>query len=133
MNNFKEWREKHRKDYKHVPGGRIGGNPRYSGDQGHDKPDPRNSREASKKALEREIKNEYETHLPSEDGVPFQPKTPKQLFNQLKLMQTGTRALAELHGVTSSTIGQALMQIEKSLQHTIGVLANSVNDEDWNK
>ena len=52
-----EMRQKHGNDYNHGKSGRVGGNPRYSGRQGLDKPDPRNSRIAGKRLVQDELKS----------------------------------------------------------------------------
>lgn len=51
-----EMQKKHTNDYSHGKSGRVGGNPRYAGNQGYDKPDKENYREASKRITQAEIK-----------------------------------------------------------------------------
>lgn len=75
---------------------------------------------------------EYDTHLPSEDGEAFKPRTAKQLFNQLKLLQTGARALAQTKGATMDPTGRAISEIEAGLERLVNQLAR-IEDGQWDK
>jgi hypothetical protein len=73
---------------------------------------------------------EYDTHIPSEDGEAFRPQSPSELFNQLKLLQSGARALAQTKGATSDPVGRVVSQVDEILQQAINRLAQ-VADESW--
>jgi hypothetical protein len=68
---------------------------------------------------------EYDNHLPAEDGEAFKPQTPGQLFNQLKLLQTGVRALAQTKNLAS------VHKIEAGLDNLINQLASEIPQDQW--